>query len=1688
MTGSRLTHLTPSGLLDITREHDKKLTDGIVTSASGSDFSIHTAILRALQQPVGRATSSHEITRPLFSSMRVRGLDQRIISDLRSSKLQRLNKLGKVGLTALQGLSVGSRAVRELGSAWQDVDHEECALSVMKRSANRRKKQLTKRRLVQKINNSIKKISHQEKIIQKNIIQLGRKFEESKKHFGKNSLQILMNKKKINNIISQSKQAEKTAKEKLAKLVRKGKEKKILKQLLLSKKPQDRHRIGRLLKKIGQAEKINKKNHIKLKNHTRIKALLRKAKQQRLAQDKWPKPVIIDCLANPLNGEYQARDHNVNRSLTVTQGKKALVLRGGGDTHSKKSSGGLVGSLTRGVVRTLAAQASMTTHPSATLPLFRPSSDKTTVGPSRATTQKRVTVATPYQHRPLGNQQGPVATLSNNSAHDLAYRHHHPKKPKINPITLKQCDAVAHYLINNGFFPDNENYKSHPELLIYKVIQFIKQDENGKKIISSVLQKAENDPTEKLIDPLSKAHQDSIINHWINQLVFKKNADEFIIELFVSLERIYQFSYNKPINNIIGRVQDIKTKIENFIEKKISNSNEHQYIVIDVKKYIINNIIGSLLPIINQDIKKLLNFVEFGYINAGYQLEKIYTGHMTTTPDEALALGKMIYAQATEGAVDPFFRKTFFKIPAMLHYAKNNLNKISLYFSNARSRNEIEKKALNHYFNEIETNNKQEDDNNKAMLESVTTLNDLMNHYKNRSQLSDDIRKKQCPIKDQTSHLNGDNFCVTEVKHPVLPQMGLTEYYGHTIEDATEKFDNQIKKILNQASKVHYLIFSSLFNNLNSKDKEFISTSEVKELNVHIEITSTVYFIDRPATYNRSSSGGYGDKKFGYSQHDFPTVKQLFVANNNGEKKYFLMKIENDEYSIIKVNNTIENYYNLLETKESFNKEKYHYLETHEGEVLKNPQDSIKILADNIFNKKEGEFLKKHLHDQGYDETFLEKFKEFLLSCIPFRDCVNFLKEGKIRSGIASCGVDLFLMIPSITAGSKALLASAKVVGKGGEKTLLKLSMSGARNSLKKSMPVIKKDILKLQKIAKKNTKIFGGELILAVDPGIGTVIDITRVSIKQLLKIGRYMQDNIPNLKNALDKIKNRSSYHEVENIQPLKSLPDNFNPKMVRPKSNTAVAGNNKDAYIKNTRPDHKVRLTHQWGTQEFSKIAGLENYNIKVTNIRHQKILDRHFIYDVLDKDKVLEIKNINNKFQVKGNPCERQATRIIKRGANCVKGGVKLEGIEKINEIKHKIFSVEEIKINYGIKNSENCEKMAKLVRETLTVDENIVLETRGIGLWGDIEGGIYGNHFVVKETLKETGEIFIIDVANGIISSERKWLSIFLKKYKEKEFFIQYADFKTTNFATREFPVFPPNTPLLNAKILKEPEWYYKSLESYGDNYFNGNFYEGKLKLNAESLKNDLMMRSNHGVDFNKKIYLNNNWYLEKINVNGKPYVDGNQLGSEISVSFYLSYNNKGSDFVEIPQLRWDEQIKVNSVSEGDWMFPTTNMYEHNFRSNTFYIWRNRYSLAYDSIMKKKQKGEVTFVQLMDRNGKKVNTDNFIEVSSTEEKTQQVIDYLNNNGGELKVTIVDLPRVRFRNEFYERKVDFSIGFGDKSDLATFTQGVIENRNTERVAFVTTSKDLSVAEKFDPKAIAPETVSRRREKTLSLGERE
>lgn len=1724
MTGSQHTHRTLSELQNINWEQDRQLHNGI--AASSSSFSVYAAVLSALQRRFAAQTSTHATVTPEPLSNRIRGIGQSrsIVTGSQGFCNRGFGQLVLAGSFALRGLSIGAR---KENSAWQEVGNDEGSPYASGISVNRRNKQLAKHYL-------IKKINYQKKITKENLFILNKQYKKYKKLLGKKSSKTLTGKNKIINIICQIKKEKEATKKNLAMLDKKCKKTKKSLTHLLSRKYHDSNKVRRLLKSIRQREKINKKNHLKLKNHRIIKTLLHKAKQHELSQKKSPKNRVTLCLAKPLNGDHQERAYKLTNSVMTTQGKKPLRLKGGG-ASGEESGGGLVGSLTRGVVRTLAAQAS-TTDPSVTFPLFSSGEGNTRVDPTQvATSQKDVITAVPYRGTDLDNQQIPVVTLPNSGAHDLAYSAYKPKNtvadegvgtgnsshrekqalkvtqssqtdtvlvtttqnintgvkkeniqkiPEINYIIGKKCKAMADFLIDNKFVSQDENYEVHPEFLIHGAIQFTKHVKKGKAILAEILQKVQEKYTEKTEKPFSEAHQDSIVNHWISQLMFKKNADEFIVELFVILERIHQSSYGTPAENIIDRFRNIKIKTENFIDKKLTGSNQHEYVMMDTKKYIIDNIIEPLIPAINKNIKGSIKFFEFGYINAGYQLDSLYTNNTTITADEALALGKMIYIQHSEGVVDYQFIKKFFSIMALFNYAANNIDMMHQYFSNIKSKVEVEKKALDYYFHEVEKYNQQEDDKNKAISEAVSTLNELIKNYKTRTQLSDDILKKNCPSKDQTQHLNGDNFCVTGINYPVLPAMGPIRHFGFKIESATEKFYKQIKEVLNQISKVHHLVFNNLFEKLSNEDNRFIKESEIKELTVYLIITEKIIYVDRPATYGRSASYGYGYRKFGYSENDFPAIYQMFVANNNGRKKYFLIKIENDEYSIIKINNTIEDYYPLLKIKKPFNKEKYNYLEIHEGDVLKNPGESLIKLTDGIFNKKE-EKLKKQLNDEGYDKTFLEKFKDFLPSLIPFRDSVNLFKEGKIRAGIASGVLDIFSIIPVVAVGSRALLASAKIVRKVGSKTLLDLSVSGARNSLKKSMGIVGRNAIdmasKLGVVAKKNSMPFVKELIREVDPGVELVVDITRSSIKKLLVLGRYMQDNIPNLKNALDKIENKPITHGAG--QSLENFHDNLNMKFSRPSSKITLAHKNKIIL------ESKTNLRHQWGNSEFSKIDGLNFYNIKLENLRHRKILNRHFIYDANDKNKVLEIKNTNNKFHTEATTCVHTDARA-KRGANCAKGSTVLQGSEKVNEIKNMISSSEEIKVNYGIKDSEACEKMAKLVRGKLIADKNLLLETRGIALWGDIEGKKYENHFVVKATLKETGEIFIIDVTNGIVASEMKWISIFLKKNKEKDVFIQYADFKSTETAMIEIPVFSPNTPLLNnGIIIKEPAWYYKSLKNCNDYPFNNYFYERKLKLNNECLKNDLMMSSSHGLDINKNIYLNSAWFLEKLNIKSKPYVDGTSLGSEISVSFYLDYKNKeGADFVEIPQLRWDEQIKANSANQGNWKFPTTNMYEHNFPSLTFYPWRNRYNIAYEFVMTKKNPGEIFSVQLMNKNGKKINTNKFLRVSSAEEKTQQVIDYLKNNGGKIKITIQDRPRVALKKSPYERKVDFSIGFENNKELATFTQGFIDNNNAERVAFITTSKDVLVAELFDPKAIVPESVSKIREKIMLPGERE
>ena len=153
---------------------------------------------------------------------------------------------------------------------------------------------------------------------------------------------------------------------------------------------------------------------------------------------------------------------------------------------------------------------------------------------------------------------------------------------------------------------------------------------------------------------------------------------------------------------------------------------------------------------------------------------------------------------------------------------------------------------------------------------------------------------------------------------------------------------------------------------------------------------------------------------------------------------------------------------------------------------------------------------------------------------------------------------------------------------------------------------------------------------------------------------------------------------------------------------------------------------------------------------------------------------------------------------------------------------------------------------------------------------------------------------------------------------------------------------------------------------------------------------------------------------------------GNVLGHNWRVTFKLKYTpTTFGRYQELPRLEWKESIKLLDRGKGEFWEFQADQYARHPGSLTFFMWRNRYNVAYQFVRDSSGQHDI---RLYAANGEKIPSKTFGKASSASEKTKIVIDYLKKHGGILEATVHDKPSIGLNsaNVHKERLLTFDCG--------------------------------------------------------------
>lgn len=532
-------------------------------------------------------------------------------------------------------------------------------------------------------------------------------------------------------------------------------------------------------------------------------------------------------------------------------------------------------------------------------------------------------------------------------------------------------DWVEETLANQGFISQGNGTKPlHSCEVVAGAIDYISQNElfpENNKILAETIKISWGNAAEKPNKFIHELSNEEIINVWIlSKNIFDKKLEDFIVD------------------KALLSSASIEDELRGFLKNKITPGGRFSDRHIN---YVLDKVAPLVFPMISQKIYHNIKISpDYGYSHAGLLFAKINgIDRSRLTEQDAIFLGEMIYLQLTENLIEPDL-KVLFRLPAKIHYLSDK--------KNLTSTDNIEEE-IKYYFSYLDNYEKNRYNKLKNTIDTAEEVNISIRNYKTRWEISQEIiDSKGCKMTVE-SYLNSKNECVINREFskglgaisvpPIITKI--------TSENATEKFIEQNNMISKKYEKFYKLLLNNIFDGLTEEEKNFIFLSEIKKIKVELTVAVDRIYINRPGSYGRKKQYTYHEEYNVVSE--FPDIDLFFVANNGTKEKFYAIKYDNKEYSLIEINDAVEDCYKLLNRKFPLKEGKNNRINIYYLEILKTSRQVIEKFIEGIAKKKSA-LISENLYKIGYQATTREKLFDFFISLIPFCSCIENIKEKKL--------------------------------------------------------------------------------------------------------------------------------------------------------------------------------------------------------------------------------------------------------------------------------------------------------------------------------------------------------------------------------------------------------------------------------------------------------------------------------------------------------------------------------------------------------------------------------------------------------------------------------------------------------------------------------------------------------------------
>ncbi len=638
--------------------------------------------------------------------------------------------------------------------------------------------------------------------------------------------------------------------------------------------------------------------------------------------------------------------------------------------------------------------------------------------------------------------------------------------------------------------------------VIEGVIEHIIRYPDGLKKISRELIKHTGEYGSHDKEALAEWLQFRIVRNWLSAQIFKNGPEEFIGRIISRSMTENKCHGGQPLRLPVDALYNsIVNNIATDFLQRSPKTNDTLFLNEVTRNYIYHEIILDRLPYLELNHATVnenniyIGTVDWGLVHAGLMIvnHANKNSHQFSV-DELVQIGSSFEGMLREGVADPELIKLF-ELPAKLFYAKHHAERgTAISFREIFHTDEGNKLALEAFFSAVDLQKKEENPYHQFIL--------AWENYRTRTQLKESLlNKTQIVTADK---LTSAPFCLADS----YPENSLPG-------DATQLFNRQNEDIATKYAAVDTLMVALSFEKSAIDEIDFMRGAKIYTASAVFSAFDNI----RKQMFARVVP------RRAYTVQLASTV-DLFIAFNKERKRIYALKFIDDNYRLLRVDYQESLYRELMADEEKLYGDRDYKLKVYDNiynaQLLKNTHEPLEQLVGQLIKNHRKKFL-NNLHELGYEETGAEKTKRFLLSLIPFYNCINDIKDEK-REASLSCAIDMFVLLPLAGQGM-GLAARFGQQGVWGGMMALRATMSSlaAREMLKVAirqgtLQFTRHGILPAaEELNRKSLIQLGLSALRSIDPGVELTSKIGIGAFRRIAAAAQIMKQTLPAWKKVL-------------------------------------------------------------------------------------------------------------------------------------------------------------------------------------------------------------------------------------------------------------------------------------------------------------------------------------------------------------------------------------------------------------------------------------------------------------------------------------------------------------------------------------------------------------------------------------------